>query len=134
MRNPTPRIHTHWQVAQSSRTSLNLPKSMAAPTLTEMKIKKHGHTIEWQPTTLNFRPTHWAKDSELSESPHITKRTDHVLGGSQNSLTFLGFGSIAIFDMQVIFQERSIAPLSKAFLCNRCAHNRATSNCPATFL
>lgn len=28
--NPTLRIHTHWQVAQSSRTSQNLPKSMAA--------------------------------------------------------------------------------------------------------
>ena len=30
--NPTLRIHTHWQVAQSSRKSQNLPKSMAAPT------------------------------------------------------------------------------------------------------
>jgi hypothetical protein len=29
---PTLRIHTHWQVAQSSHTSQNLPKSMAAPT------------------------------------------------------------------------------------------------------
>ena len=29
---PTLRIHTHWQVAQSSRTSQNLPKSMVAPT------------------------------------------------------------------------------------------------------
>ena len=29
---PTLRIHTHWHVAQSSRTSQNLPKSMAAPT------------------------------------------------------------------------------------------------------
>ena len=29
---PTLRIHTHWQVAPSSRTSQNLPKSMAAPT------------------------------------------------------------------------------------------------------
>lgn len=29
---PTHNIHTHWQVAQSSRTSQNLPKSMAAPT------------------------------------------------------------------------------------------------------
>src|SRR5690554_4255530 len=28
--NPSLRIHTHWQVAQSSRTSQNLPKSMAA--------------------------------------------------------------------------------------------------------
>ena len=27
---PTHNIHTHWQVAQSSRTSQNLPKSMAA--------------------------------------------------------------------------------------------------------
>lgn len=40
--NPIARIHTHWQVAQSSRTSQNLPKSMAVPTLTEKK--KHGHT------------------------------------------------------------------------------------------
>lgn len=29
---PTLRIHTLWQVAQSSRTSQNLPKSMVAPT------------------------------------------------------------------------------------------------------
>ncbi len=42
--NSAARIHTHWQVAQSSRTSQNLPKSMAAPTLTEKKMKKHGHT------------------------------------------------------------------------------------------
>ncbi len=41
---PTLRNHRHWQVAQSSRTSQNLPKSMAAPTLTEKKMKKHGHT------------------------------------------------------------------------------------------
>ena len=41
---PTLRIHTHWHVAQSSRTSQNLPKSMAAPALTEKKMKKHGHT------------------------------------------------------------------------------------------
>ena len=41
---PTLRIHTHWQVAQTSSTSQNLPKSMAAPTLTEKKMKKHGHT------------------------------------------------------------------------------------------
>jgi len=40
----TLRIHTHWQIAQSSRTSQNLPKSMAAPTLTEKRMKKHGHT------------------------------------------------------------------------------------------
>ena len=37
--------HTHRQVAQSSRTSQNLPKSMIASTLTEKKMKKHGHTI-----------------------------------------------------------------------------------------
>lgn len=37
-------IHTHWQVAQASRSSQNLPKSKAAPTLTERKFKKHGHT------------------------------------------------------------------------------------------
>lgn len=30
--NPALRIHTHWQVAQSSLTSQNLPKSMAAQT------------------------------------------------------------------------------------------------------
>jgi hypothetical protein len=42
--SPTLRIHAHWQVAQTSRTSQNLPKSMAAPTLTEKKMKKHGHT------------------------------------------------------------------------------------------
>jgi len=41
---PALSIHTHWQVAQTSRTSQNLPKSMAAPTLTEKKMKKHGHT------------------------------------------------------------------------------------------
>ena len=41
---PTLSIHTHWQVAQNSRTSQNLPKSMAAPTLTEKRMKKHGHT------------------------------------------------------------------------------------------
>tara|TARA_Y100000815_G_C13071276_1_gene398258 strand:- start:199 stop:384 length:186 start_codon:yes stop_codon:yes gene_type:complete len=35
-------IHTHWQVAQISRARQNLPKSMAAPALTENK--KHGHT------------------------------------------------------------------------------------------
>jgi|LSQX01.1.fsa_nt_gb hypothetical protein len=40
----TLRIRTHWQVAQSHRTSQNLPKSMVAPTLTEKKKKKHGHT------------------------------------------------------------------------------------------
>jgi hypothetical protein len=28
---PPLRNHTHWQVAQSSRTSQNLPKSMVAP-------------------------------------------------------------------------------------------------------
>lgn len=41
---PVARIHTHWQVAQYSCTSQNLPKSMVAPTLTEKKKKKHGHT------------------------------------------------------------------------------------------
>jgi len=41
---PAARIHTHWQVAQSRPASQNLPKSMAAPTLTEKKMKKHGHT------------------------------------------------------------------------------------------
>lgn len=30
--NPTARIHTHWQAAQTSRISQNLPKSIAAPT------------------------------------------------------------------------------------------------------
>jgi hypothetical protein len=30
--NPTFRIHTQWQVAQSRRTSQNLPKSMVAHT------------------------------------------------------------------------------------------------------
>lgn len=41
----TLRTHTHCQVAQkANRTSQNLSKSMAAPTLTEKKKKKHGHT------------------------------------------------------------------------------------------
>jgi hypothetical protein len=31
LRKPSTSIHTHWQVAQSSLTSQNLPKSMAAP-------------------------------------------------------------------------------------------------------
>ncbi len=44
LRKPSTSIHTHWQVAQSSLTSQNLPKRMAAPTLTEKKMKKHGHT------------------------------------------------------------------------------------------
>ena len=30
--NPTLRIHTHWQVAQSRPANQNLPKSMAAQT------------------------------------------------------------------------------------------------------
>src|SRR3546814_1820888 len=34
----------HWQVAQSSRTSQNLPENMDGLTLTEKKMKKHGHT------------------------------------------------------------------------------------------
>lgn len=37
-------MHTHWQVAQSSRTSQNLPENMDGLTLTEKKMKKHGHT------------------------------------------------------------------------------------------
>ena len=41
---PNTANHTHWQVAQNSRASQNLPKSMVAPTLTEKKMKKHGHT------------------------------------------------------------------------------------------
>ena len=81
--------------------------------------------IEWQPTTLNFRPTHWAKDSALPESPHTTKRKDRVLGGSQNSLTFLGFGSIAILDLQVIFQKRDVASFAEALFRHGCTHNWA---------
>ena len=92
------------------------------------------HRIEWQPTTLNFRPTHWAKDSALPESPHTTKRTDHVLGGSQNSLTFLGFGSIAILDLQVIFQKRDVASFAEALFRHGCTHNWAASDCPSTLL
>lgn len=41
---PNTASHTHWQVAQSSRTIQNLPKSMAAPTLRKKKMKEHGHT------------------------------------------------------------------------------------------
>ena len=41
---PTPRIHTHWQVAQSRPASQNLPKSMAAPTHGQKEKIKHGHT------------------------------------------------------------------------------------------
>lgn len=52
-------IHTHWQVAQTSRTGQNLPKSMAAPTLTEKKMKKHGHT------TLAIRNTGESADMEV---------------------------------------------------------------------
>ena len=37
-------IHTHCQVAQGKDASQNLPKSMAALTLTEKEMKKHGHT------------------------------------------------------------------------------------------
>gem|GEM_PF-6791786 len=44
LRKPSTSIHTHWQVAQSSLTNQNLPKSMADPMLTEKKMKKHGHT------------------------------------------------------------------------------------------
>ena len=40
MMNPTHSIHTHCQVAQkTSRTSQNLSKSMAAPTLKKMVTK-----------------------------------------------------------------------------------------------
>jgi hypothetical protein len=42
---PTFRIHTHWQVAQSSRTSQNLPKSMAAPTHGRRKSTSIQHCI-----------------------------------------------------------------------------------------
>jgi len=42
--NPNTLIHTHWQIAHSRRAGQNLPKSMAAPTLTEKKMKKHEHT------------------------------------------------------------------------------------------
>ncbi len=42
---PTLRIHTHWQVAQSSRTSQNLPKSMAAPTQGRRKSTGIQHCI-----------------------------------------------------------------------------------------
>jgi|GEM_PF-1732595 len=42
--NPNAIIHTHWQIAHSRRAGQNLPKSMAAPTLTEKKMKKHEHT------------------------------------------------------------------------------------------
>jgi len=41
---PNTANHTHRQVAQNSRASQNLPKSMVAPTLTEKKMKKHRHT------------------------------------------------------------------------------------------
>jgi len=41
---PTLSIHTHCQVAQKAhRTSQNLSKSMAAPTLLK---RKHGHTTK----------------------------------------------------------------------------------------
>ena len=88
------------------------------------------HRIEWQPTTLNFRPTHWAKDSALPDSPHTTKRKDRVLGGSQNSLTFLGFGSIAILDLQVIFQKRDVASFAEALFRHGCTHNWAAHTGP----
>jgi len=39
---PTLRNHTHWQVAQSRPSSQNLPKSMAAPTLTEKKARAYN--------------------------------------------------------------------------------------------
>jgi hypothetical protein len=34
--------HTHWQVAQSLPANQNLPKSMAAPTLTEKKARAYN--------------------------------------------------------------------------------------------
>jgi len=43
---PTLRIHTHWQVAQSSRTSQNLPKSMAAPPLGRKESTGIQHCIK----------------------------------------------------------------------------------------
>ena len=41
---PNITTHTHCQVAQVKSSSQNLSKSMAAPTLTEKKMKKHRHT------------------------------------------------------------------------------------------
>lgn len=38
--------HTHWQVAQSSRTSQNLPKSMAAPTHRQKESTGIQHCIK----------------------------------------------------------------------------------------
>ena len=43
--NQQPDIHTHWQVAQSLLASQNLPKSMAAPTLTEKESTGIQHAI-----------------------------------------------------------------------------------------
>jgi len=43
---PTLRTHTHWQVAQSSHTSQNLPKSMAAPTHGRRKSTGIQHCIK----------------------------------------------------------------------------------------
>ena len=42
---PATCIHTHWQVAQSLPASLNLPKSIAAPTLTEKESTGIQHCI-----------------------------------------------------------------------------------------
>lgn len=39
LRKPSTSIHTHWQVAQTSLKSQNLPKNMAAPMLKEKKMK-----------------------------------------------------------------------------------------------
>ena len=44
--SPTLRIHTHWQVAQSSRTNQNLPKSMAAPTHSQKESTGIQHCIK----------------------------------------------------------------------------------------
>jgi len=43
---PKARIHTHWQVAQNSRTSQNLPKSMAVPTRGQRKSTGIQHCIK----------------------------------------------------------------------------------------
>jgi hypothetical protein len=44
--NPNARIHTHWQVTQSSHKSQNLPESMAAPTLGRRKSTGIQHCIK----------------------------------------------------------------------------------------
>jgi hypothetical protein len=44
--NPNARIHTHWQVTQSSRKIQNLPKSTAAPMLGRRKSTGIQHCIK----------------------------------------------------------------------------------------